>query len=355
MRLMADDSAGDQGTGDQDGRTPVRTRTPLPDISSRAWEHPADKGALVALRKLKGFDTILKALSGLVNERSVRLLLLGSSVRADERNFTRLHRLLNDAGSTLDAGELPELYVRASPNFNAHTIGMNKPIIVIDSALIDLLEDDDEMRFLLGHELGHALSGHAVYQTLLRRLLALTGVLYAIPGGALGLRAITAALMEWSRKAELSADRAGLLAGQNPAAATRVHMKLASGGHLDDLDATSFFAQGNEYSETEDFRDSILKVFLVENQTHPFAVVRAAELRRWTESGEYTAILGGTYPRRTEDATAKITDAAQEAAASYSETFRRTQDAMGNLLHDVAGLVGQAKLWLDERFRPPAS
>ena len=179
---------------------------------------------------------------------------------------------------------------------------------MIDSGLVELLDDEEEMRFLLGHELGHALSGHAVYQTLLRRLIALTGVLYAVPGGAIGVRAITAALMEWSRKAELSADRAGLLATQNPAAATRVHMKLASGGHLADLDATSFFAQGNEYSETEDFRDSVLKVFLVENQSHPFAVVRAAELRRWTESGEYTAILGGSYPRREDDATAPVSD-----------------------------------------------
>ncbi len=237
--------------------------------------------------------------------------------------------------------------------FNAYTIGMNKPIIVIDSGLVELLDDEEEMRFLLGHELGHALSGHAVYQTLLRRLLALTSVLYAVPGGALGVRVITAALMEWSRKAELSADRAGLLATQNPAAATRVHMKLASGGRLEDLDATSFFAQGNEYSETEDFRDSVLKVFLVESQSHPFAVVRAAELRRWTESGEYTAILGGTYPRREDDATAKVSDAAQEAATSYSETFQRTQDALGNLLHDVAGWMGQARVWLDERFRPP--
>ena len=352
---MADDS----DTGAQDtpnggnGRQPARTRTVLPDISSRAWEHPADKGALVALRKLKGFDTLLKTLSGLVNERSVRLLLLGSSVRADDRNFAQLHRLLTDCGAVLDAGDLPELYIRASPMFNAYTIGMNKPIIVIDSGLVELLDDEEEMRFLLGHELGHALSGHAVYQTLLRRLLALTSVLYAVPGGALGVRAITAALMEWSRKAELSADRAGLLATQNPAAATRVHMKLASGGHLEDLDATSFFAQGNEYSETEDFRDSILKVFLVENQSHPFAVVRAAELRRWTESGEYTAILGGSYPRREGDSTAKISDAAQEAAASYSETFQRTQDALGNLLHDVAGWMGQARVWLDERFRPP--
>ena len=133
-------------------------------------------------------------------------------------------------------------------------------------------------------------------------------------------------------------------------------MKLASGGHLEDLDATSFFAQGNEYTETEDFRDSVLKLFLVENQSHPFAVVRAAELRRWTESGEYTAILGGTYPRREGDSTAKVSEAAQEAAASYGETFQRTQDALGNLLHDVAGWMGQARIWLDERFRqPPAS
>jgi Zn-dependent protease with chaperone function len=356
---MADDSDTGSSTGGATGgrgRPPARTHTVLTGISSRAWEHPADKGALVALRRLKGFDTLLKTLSGLVNERSVRLLLLGSAVRADERNFARLHRLLADVATVVDCDDVPELYVRASPMFNAYTVGMNKPMIVVDSGLVDLLDDDEEMRFLLGHELGHALSGHAVYQTLLRRLLGLTGVLYAVPGGALGLRAITAALMEWSRKAELSADRAGLLAGQNPAAATRVHMKLASGGNLDDLDATSFFAQGNEYAESEDLRDSVLKIFLVENQSHPFAVVRAAELRRWTESGEYTTILGGTYPRREGDSTAKVSDAAQEAAASYSQTFQRSQDALGRLLHDVAGFLGQARIWLDERLRqPPAS
>ena len=103
--------------------------------------------------------------------------------------------------------------------------------------------------------------------------------------------------MEWSRKAELSADRAGLLATQDPAAATRVHMKLASAAVTStDLDATSFFAQGSEYDETEDLRDSVLKVLLSRARRHPFAVVRAAELRRGSTSGDYTAILGGAYP-----------------------------------------------------------
>ena len=82
---------------------PARSRVVLRNISSRAWEHPADRGALVALRKLKGFDTVVKLMSGLINERAVRLLYLGSAIRVDERSFPELHRALNDAASILDA------------------------------------------------------------------------------------------------------------------------------------------------------------------------------------------------------------------------------------------------------------
>jgi Peptidase family M48 len=331
--------------------TPTRSRATLAGISSRAWEHPADRGALVALRKLKGFDTVLKALSGLVNERRVRLEYLGTAVRVDDRQFTGLNRLLAEVGRTLDVAELPEMYVRNNPFTSAMTIGMDKPVIVINSALLDLL-DEEEMRYVVAHELGHALSGHAVYHTLLRRLLRLAGVWNSIPGGAMGVRMIIAALYEWQRKSELSADRAGLLATQDPAVAHRFLMKLASGsGDLSDLDQTSFFAQGQEYLDAGDMRDSVLKLLLIEQETHPFAVVRSAELRRWVDTGEYTRILAGTYPRRDEDASAKISEAAQEAADSYTQTFSETQDALGKLVHDVAGFFGSAKLWLDEQLR----
>lgn len=328
---------------------PARSRATLTDISSRAWEHPADRGALVALRKLKGFDTLLKAMSGLFNERAVRLVFLGSAVRVDERQFATLHRLLGEVARTLDAPELPELYVAANPVPNALTIGMNKPFIVLNSGTIDLL-DEDELRFVIAHELGHAMSGHAVYQTLLQRLIQLSGVLSAIPVGSLGVRAIMAALYEWSRKSELSADRAGLLATQDPATAFRVHMQMASGGHLDDLDTTSFFAQGQEYDDA-DLRDSVLKLLLIENRSHPFAVSRATELRRWVDSGEYTRILSGDYPRRQDDDQAKVTDAAAEAARSYGDAFKQSQDALGKMVHDVAGVLGSVKLWLDEQLR----
>jgi Zn-dependent protease with chaperone function len=332
---------------------PARSRVTLTDISSAAWEHPADRGALVALRKLKGFDTVLKAVSGLFNERAFRLVVLASAVRVDERQFPTLHYLLHDVARVLDADEVPEMYVAANPVANAVTVGMSKPFIVLNSGLVDLL-DEEELRFVIGHELGHALSGHAVYQTLLQRLLVLSGALAAIPLGALGLRAIVAALFEWSRKAELSADRAGLLATQDPASAFRVHMQLASGGHLDQLDATSFFAQGQEYLDAADLRDSVLKVLLVENRSHPFAVVRAAELRRWVDSGDYTTYVAGGYPRRGNDDEERVSDAAKAAAASYSESFKQSQDALGKLVHDIAGVAGSVKLWLDDKLRGPA-
>jgi Zn-dependent protease with chaperone function len=330
-------------------KSPARSRVTLTGISSRTWEHPADRGALVAMRKLKGFDNLLKAMSGLFNERAVRLAVLGSAVRVDERQFARVHRMLVDVATVLDVPELPEVYVVNDPITNAVTLGMDKPFIVLNSGLIDLL-DDEELAFVIAHELGHVMSGHAVYQTMLRRLIQLSLGMAAIPLGGIGVRVIIAALMEWARKAELSADRAGLLGVQDPAVALRVHMQLASGGHVDDLDPTSFLAQGAEYVGAGDLRDSLLKLLLLEGRSHPFAVIRATELRGWIDSGEYTRVLGGTYPRRADDDSAAVSDAAKEAATSYAEAFRQTQDTLGRLVHDAAGWVGSAKLWWDDRF-----
>jgi predicted Zn-dependent protease len=162
---------------------------------------------------------------------------------------------------------------------------------------------------------------------------------------------IVAALMEWQRKSELSADRAGLLATQDPAVAYRALMKMAGGGHLENLDQTSFFEQGAEYDAAVDLRDSVLKMLLLERRTHPMPVSRASELRRWVDSGAYTAVLAGTYPTRDQDDQAKVSEAAQEAAASYSQAFRETQDTLGRLVHDAAGWLGSAKGWWDEQWR----
>jgi Peptidase family M48 len=330
---------------------PTRPRVTLTDISSRAWEHPADRGALVALRQLKGFDFLLRKMFGMINERAFRLQFLGGAIRVDERQFPRIHRLYTEAGTTLDVRELPELFVINNPLWNAVTIGMDKPFIVLNSALLQGL-DDEETRFVLGHELGHAQSGHALYQSLLLWLMRLSGALNWMPIGALGLRAIVAALHEWSRKAELSGDRAGLLAVQDPAVALRVQMKLASGGQLSELDTTAFLAQGTEYESAGDRRDSVLKLLLLEAQTHPMAVIRAHELRRWLDEGEYTAIVSGDYPKRQDDDNASMSQEAKNAAKSYSEAFSRSQDPLAKLIRDLGDGLGGVRDWVSSKFPP---
>jgi Zn-dependent protease with chaperone function len=319
-----------------------RERVRLTDVSTRAWEHPADRGALVALRQLRGFDLVLRKLAGLWNERALRLVYLGGAVRADERQLPRVHRLYAEAAIALDQRELPELYVLADAELNAMAIGVDQPIVVVTSATVAAL-DDDELRFVLGHELGHVASGHALYTTMLLQLLRVSGSLSSIPFGALGLRAVIAALCEWQRKAELSADRAGLLATQDPAAAQRVHMKLAGGGHLHDLDAAAFIAQGDEYLGSPDVRDSLLKLLLLEARTHPFPVVRAAELRAWIATGAYAEVLGGTYPRRGDDAHASPLAGVGDAARHYRDAFERSQDPNAGFVRDQGSAVSGTK------------
>jgi Zn-dependent protease with chaperone function len=342
-----------------DETTPARRRVTLTGISSRAWEHPADRGALTALRELRGFDDLLKAISGLWNERAWRLEYLGRAIRVDHRQHPRVHRLFAEAAATLDLAELPELYIEFSPGLNASCVGMSRPFIVVTSRAVELY-DDEELRYVLGHELGHLISGHAVYRTM---MMILTGLANRLPFGPIALRVILFALFEWWRKAELSADRAGLLAGQDPAAALRAHMKLAGGGDLTEVDTAAFLEQAAEYDRGGDLRDSLIKLRMLVGLTHPLPVARAADLRRWVDEGAYGRILAGDYPRRDQDREASVSGAAKEAADEYRRDFAQSQDPLAGLVRrfgdGAAGMTewmgagaGRVRDWWSGTGRP---
>ncbi len=337
---------------------PVRRRITLTGISSRAWEHPADRGALTALRELRGFDDVVKAFFGMWNERGFRLQFLAGAIRVDHRQYPRVYQRFTEAATTLDVVELPELYVTQDPIINGSAIGLDKPFIVVTTGAIERL-DDDELRAMLGHEIGHVRSGHAVYKTILMILTRWAASLSWLPVGAIALRAIITAMLEWWRKAELSADRAGLLAGQDPAASLRLLMKLAGGGDLSQIDTAAFLEQAAEYESGGDLRDSIHKIGMTLGSTHPVPVARASELRKWVDSGAYAEILAGDYPRRDSDGDASVSDDVKAAATSYRETFSNSQDPLVGLLRklgdgagDLAGsAVRGARSWVGDATR----
>lgn len=293
----------------------LKTQRILTNIDSSTWEHPADKAALAALRRIPGFDAVLKQLFGIFGEKPIRLAFQANAVRVGPKQFPKLHEQYQAGLKTMDAPAPYDLFVSQTPLVNAGAYGMAKPFIVMNSGTLRLL-DDDEMTFLLGHELGHIMSGHVLYRTMTVLLLQLAQMGFPVVG--LAARAVLIGLLEWSRKSELSADRAGLLTLQHPDKALHSFMTLAGGGYEEETDLNEFLIQAEEYRSSGDAADIVFKILNILGSTHPFHVLRAAELRDWIEQGAYDRVLRGEYKHRGDERDPYKDDLAA-AAQSYKE------------------------------------
>jgi Zn-dependent protease with chaperone function len=304
-------------------------RKVLTQIAPTAWEHPADRAALNTLRSLPGFDEVVRKVMGFIGERGVRHLFTANAVRVGPRQRPKLDALYTDVLATLDWPERPELFVSQTPFANAMAVGFDKPFIVVNTGAIGLLEAD-EQRVILGHELGHIMSGHATYTTI--ALILLNVGLSNIPGLGLIALPIQLALLEWYRKAELSSDRAGLLATQDPMASMRLFLRFAGGKPSDDeMNLDEFLVQAQEYETGGNAIDAVFKALNVAFRTHPFNTVRAAELQRWVQTGGYDRVMNGDYPRRDGAGGRPLADDYADAAGYYGQQARGTVDQVADL------------------------
>jgi hypothetical protein len=132
--------------------------------------------------------------------------------------------------------------------------------------------------------------------------LLMTLVLGRFPGAMMGLGdlftlGLQVALLEWSRKAEFSADRAAVLCVQDDGGTLfRALFKLTGGTPkvFDEMDADEYLRQADEYDGNGSAAlDKVYKLLLSVPQTHPIPVLRAREALRWGGSDTYRAILAG--------------------------------------------------------------
>ncbi|HVZ42019.1 MAG TPA: M48 family metallopeptidase [Candidatus Kapabacteria bacterium] len=326
-----------------------RIKTKFPGISSKAWEHPADRAALTAVRKVPGLDTLLQKLIGITTERSLRLITLASAVRVSTNQFPRLNRLHREACDLLDMQEVPELYVSQSPFLNAGAIGVEKPFIVLNSSIVDGMTDD-EILAIVGHELGHCMSGHVLYKTLLQLLIKFSVAAFSVPLGGASILAVIIALKEWDRKSELSADRAGLLVVQDPQVYYNVLMKLAGGPRTSEMDINEFFLQAADYEGSPSVLDSMHKLLNLVGQSHPFPVLRLTELKTWVDSGAYARILTGDYLGRDNDSKDDTMNNFREAARNYREDFNNSRDPLADTLRNAMETADSVRAKAKEAF-----
>ncbi|MCZ6780760.1 MAG: M48 family metallopeptidase [Nitrospirae bacterium] len=316
-----------------------RPRKILTGIAPVSWEHPADRAALQGLRAVPGFDTAVKKILAFIGgEQGVRLIFQANAVKVGPKQFPTLHGMMTEVKASLDWEKDVELYVSQTPVANAMAVGFDEPFIVIHSGTMSLL-NDDEQRVVLGHELGHVMSGHALYHTILY-LIVLFGFANLPFLAGIALLPIRLALMEWYRKSELSSDRAGLLACQNREDSLRLNMKFAGGGETSAMDLDVYMEQAKEYAEGGGPLDTIYKILNTLDLDHPFSSMRAAELQKWIDEGEYDKIVvDGQYTHRgTEEEDRPLTDDIGEAAGYYG---REAKETVGQVL-EAAKKAGQA-------------
>lgn len=319
----------------------VQPPVQLPNIHPSSWEHPTDRAALGALQKIPGFDGLLRKVIGAFGEANVRMLFQASAIKVGPTQYPELHEALVRVCGTLDT-DVPDLYVSQGPYANAGAVGVDHPFIVLNSSLIEL-GTSAEVDAVLGHEVGHIMSEHALYRTLLFLLMRLT--LTRSPLISRAMMPIMLALLEWNRKAEISCDRAGLLAVQDPDASIGVLGVLAGGIRGEDhaLNLEAFIEQSDEYRDTEGL-SSFFRFMNMLGQTHPFAVVRVAELRNWIESGEYHEIIAGNYRTTADDPdlAGDIGTAASNFSKTAGKVFEDTEEYLNKTLGRFVNRVEEA-------------
>lgn len=266
------------------------------DLSKHDYIHPADSRALAALRAIPGIDSTLKKLLEVTGESAIRVMFTASAVKVTPKQCPDLHAKLQIACTTLGV-DMPDLFIQQNPIVNAFTGGVEKPIIVLHTSLIERLNDEETLA-VIAHEVGHIHAEHVLYLTAAQLILALANIpLSALPVAGIIKDLLSAsmrgALLAWMRRAELSCDRAALLVTQDANVIGRTMMKLAGGTYASKIDYDLFLEQARDFQKNYDEKwlDKFWADILNAGLTHPFPIWRVSEILKWTESGEYDEVM----------------------------------------------------------------
>jgi Zn-dependent protease with chaperone function len=323
----------------------------LTEISPKAYEHPADRAATAALQSIPMLDTVVRKLIEYGYERALRQVFLAGSIKLGSEQLPDAWASHRGACARLDLAEVPDLYLTQFPITNAAAIGSDRPMVMINSRTVELL-DEEELRTVLGHEAGHVLSDHVLYRTALMILLSVGASIARLPIMAgLPLLAVKLALLEWFRAAELSCDRAATLVNRDPLVTSRTLMVIAGGAASRKLNLDAFLRQAAEYEEWEPGFDKLSRLRVELAQTHAFPVRRVSELMKWVRSGDFDRIMKGEYIRRGDplDVRAEAGDAVDHYAERFRAMFKEAGAGVAGAGDKVADTAEKLGDWLRNR------
>lgn len=271
------------------------SRQPLLMLNPQEYEHDYDKKTLESLYKIPGFKLVAKYYMKYGWEKKYKIINTGSSIKITPKQFPEIYEILEEACTNIHLTHIPDIYIKRGWEPNAATIGWEKPIIMVNSGLVEYFTPE-EILCVIGHEVGHIKSGHTLYRNMAYKI-SLWGSELAESFWGIGeivYDNLKHSLNLWSQMSEFTADRAGLLACQDKEVAISVLMKLSGVPPrlYDKMDAGEYIEQAREFKNFDsDTIDKLYKKLFTVEMDHPWGVLRAHEILKWAEQGKYKQIL----------------------------------------------------------------
>ena len=248
------------------------------------FAHPVDQAVISALDN-PVVNAVFNKLVSVGIDASYGLEL-ASGIHVSPGTYGELYEIIADCADALD---IPVPYVIISDSvkgINACTAGTDQFAFIAVSSFLPLVMNRDELSFVIGHECGHLALGHVVYHTAVNVLGAAGGLLPVV--GDVVVKTIRYPLNAWSRRSEISADRAGLICCGGIEAAKRALFKLEAGFlKLDGVDIDAYVREAEAVLDNV----SLGKISEV-MYSHPIIPKRIKALDCFAGSKLYNGITG---------------------------------------------------------------
>ena len=214
------------------------------------------------------------------SSHGLRSAMEGHSFKVEKRLMSHLYDLLYGVKEKLGFADPVDFYITGDSTVNAWTIAAAREgephIVNINSALINLMTDD-ELRFVVGHELGHLMNRNTEMLRLIN---------FVFPRGTVPPLVLQYKIRLWEQLSELTADRYGYMAVENLEACLSAFFKMTSG-----LDITKIDMQVEAYLE-ENLKH--LEYFIsdkgLSRDTHPVNPIRVQSLNLYATCPDEKAL-----------------------------------------------------------------